>query len=172
MLDDFCTVEHAKAAYGVVVDLAAEQVDETATESLRAKMRSQPSTAVSESRMRSPAEPPSSAPQPGTLPATQIARPEKKPAAAETAASAAGQNRDATIESLREAFGEAWSFDVVYYTSRRGVAEVRGELRANGTYATETGVDENPSASSIGASLQAAADQSLVKCAQKVLRHS
>ena len=175
VLDDFCTVEHAKAAYGVVVDLAAEQVDETATESLRAKMRSQPSTAMSEIQMRSPAVPPSSAtqPQPGAaLPATQIAQSEKTPAAAETAASAAGRTRDATIESLREAFGEAWSFDVVYYTSRRGVTEVRGELRANGTYATETGVDDNPSASSIGASLQAAADQSLVKCAQKVLRNS
>ena len=71
---------------------------------------------------------------------------------------------------MREAFGEAWSFDVVYYTSRRGFAEVRGELRANGTYASETGIDENPSTSSIGARLQAAADQSLFKCAQKVLR--
>ena len=47
VLDDFCTVEHAREAYGVVVDLSKEVVDDSATESLRAQMRSQPSATKS-----------------------------------------------------------------------------------------------------------------------------
>jgi len=170
VLDDFCTVEHAKAAYGVVVDLAAERVNDIATESLRAQMRSQPAGTPTESQDRSPEEVALSESRVATPETPQRPAPGRTSTAVETAVSGASQSRDSTIESLREAFGEAWSFDVVYYSSRRGFAEVRGELRANGTYASETGIDENPSASSIGARLQAAADQSLFKCAQKVLR--
>ena len=170
VLDDFCTVEHAKAAYGVVVDLAAERVNDAATESLRAQMRSQPAGTLSESHDRSSEKVALNEARLATPETTQRPAPGRTSTAVETAVSGASQSRDSTIESLREAFGEAWSFDVVYYTSRRGFAEVRGELRANGTYASETGIDEDPSASSIGARLQAAADQSLFKCAQKVLR--
>lgn len=39
VLDEFCTVAHAREAYGVVVDLKSETVDKAATEALRAKMR-------------------------------------------------------------------------------------------------------------------------------------
>ena len=170
VLDDFCTVEHAKAAYGVVVDLAAERVNDAATESLRAQMRSQPAGTLSESHDRSSEKVALNEARLATPETTQRPAPGRTSTAVETAVSRVSQSRDSTIESLREAFGEAWSFDVVYYTSRRGFAEVRGELRANGTYASETGIDENPSASSIGARLQAAADLSLFKCAQKVLR--
>jgi len=42
VLDDFCTVEHAREAYGVVVDLDTETVDVPATEALRSRMRSEP----------------------------------------------------------------------------------------------------------------------------------
>ena len=42
VLDDFCTVEHARQAYGVVVDLDTEGVDLRATEALRAQMRADP----------------------------------------------------------------------------------------------------------------------------------
>ena len=42
VLDDFCTVEHAREAYGVVVDLDAEIVDTAATEALRSRMRADP----------------------------------------------------------------------------------------------------------------------------------
>lgn len=41
VLDDFCTVEHARTVYGVIVDPDAETVDLAATESLRRKMQSQ-----------------------------------------------------------------------------------------------------------------------------------
>ena len=39
VLDGFCTVDHARAAYGVVVDLEAETVDIDATERLRTAIR-------------------------------------------------------------------------------------------------------------------------------------
>ena len=42
VLDDFCTVEHARQAYGVVVDLDTETVDGPATEALRSRMRTDP----------------------------------------------------------------------------------------------------------------------------------
>ena len=42
VLDDFCTVEHAREAYGVVVDLETETVDTAATEALRSRMRAEP----------------------------------------------------------------------------------------------------------------------------------
>ena len=42
VLDDFCTVEHAREAYGVVVDLDTETVDVPATEALRSRMHAEP----------------------------------------------------------------------------------------------------------------------------------
>ena len=38
VLDGFCSVAHAREAYGVVVDAEAETVDIVATEALRARM--------------------------------------------------------------------------------------------------------------------------------------
>ena len=40
VLDGFCTVAHAWEAYGVVVDLAAEHVDEAATSTRRRALAS------------------------------------------------------------------------------------------------------------------------------------
>ena len=39
VLDDFCTVEHARQAYGVVVDLDTETVDMAATDALRSRAK-------------------------------------------------------------------------------------------------------------------------------------
>jgi N-methylhydantoinase B len=39
VLDEFCTVRHARDVYGVIVDLESETVDHAATEALRARMR-------------------------------------------------------------------------------------------------------------------------------------
>jgi len=44
VLDGFCTVEHARLAYGVVVDAGAETVDEAATRALRERLRNAPRT--------------------------------------------------------------------------------------------------------------------------------
>ena len=42
VLNDFCTVEHARDAYGVVVNLDTETVDTAATEALRSRMWTDP----------------------------------------------------------------------------------------------------------------------------------
>ena len=167
VLDDFCTVEHARKAYGVVVDLTTETVDESATESLRAQIRSQPlaTTSAPERKVQQVVR--------ETVPAqrdrvgarvSEPVQPAKSLEADQTVAS--------TISQLRGTFGDNWSFDIVYHTSNRSLTEVRGELRANGVYVSETGTHEHAGAGySAGKRLQAAAEQSFVKCAQKLLQN-
>ena len=168
VLDDFCTVEHARKAYGVVVDLTTETVDESATESLRAQMRSQPlaTTSAPERKVQQVVR--------ETVPAqrdrvgarvSEPVQPAKSLEADQTVAS--------TVSQLRGTFGDNWSFDIVYHTSNRSLTEVRGELRANGAYASETGTTENNGeVYSVGKRLQAAAEQSFVRCAQKLLHNT
>ncbi len=166
VLDDFCTVEHARKAYGVVVDLTTETVDESATESLRAQMRSQPlaTTSAPERKVQQVArETPAQRDRVGAR-VSEPVQPAKSLEADQTVAS--------TISQLRGTFGDNWSFDIVYHTSNRSLTEVRGELRANGAYASETGTHEHAGAGySAGKRLQTAAEQSFVKCAQKLLQN-
>ena len=166
VLDDFCTVEHARKAYGVVVDLTTETVDESATESLRAQMRSQPlaTTSAPERKVQQVVrETPAQRDRVGAR-VSEPVQPAKSLEADQTVAS--------TISQLRGTFGDNWSFDIVYHTSNRSLSEVRGELRANGAYASETGTHEHAGAGySAGKRLQTAAEQSFVKCAQKLLQN-
>ncbi|HIB82239.1 MAG TPA: hydantoinase B/oxoprolinase family protein [Gammaproteobacteria bacterium] len=166
VLDDFCTVEHARKAYGVVVDLTTETVDESATESLRAQMRSQPLATTSEPERKVQQvvrETPAQRDRVGAR-VSEPVQPAKSLEADQTVAS--------TISQLRGTFGDNWSFDIVYHTSNRSLTEVRGELRANGAYASETGTHEHAGAGySAGKRLQTAAEQSFVKCAQKLLQN-
>ena len=166
VLDDFCTVEHARKAYGVVVDLPTETVDESATESLRAQMRSQPlaTTSAPERKVQQVVrETPAQRDRVGAR-VSEPVQPAKSLEADQTVAS--------TISQLRGTFGDNWSFDIVYHTSNRSLTEVRGELRANGAYASETGTHEHAGAGySAGKRLQTAAEQSFVKCAQKLLQN-
>jgi hypothetical protein len=84
-----------------------------------------------------------------------------------------GQAVTSVISELRSTFGDSWSFDIVYHTSNRSLTEVRGELRANGVYASETGTSNNFGEDySTGKRLQDAAEQSFVKCAQKLLHNT
>ena len=166
VLDDFCTVEHARKAYGVVVDLTTETVDESATESLRAQMRSQPLATTSEPERKVQQVVRETPAQRGRVGArvSEPVQPAKSLEADQTVAS--------TISQLRGTFGDNWSFDIVYHTSNRSLTEVRGELRANGAYASETGTHEHAGAGySAGKRLQTAAEQSFVKCAQKLLQN-
>ena len=169
VLDDFCTVEHASAAYGVVVDLAKETVDESATESLRAQMRSQPlaTKSVSEGKTQQVSREP-------LLPVRrervedQISKSMQSPRSSDD-----DQTVASTVSELREMFGDDWSFDIVYHASNRSLTEVRGELRANGVYASETGTNENTEEGySAGKRLRAAAEQSFVRCGQKLLHRT
>ena len=164
VLDDFCTVEHAKTAYGVVVDVANERVDETATESLRAQMRNQPAEpSVSRPVHTDVKAAASSAVSQGAsvTPVDSTLVEDSKTDHVDTIESA--------TESLRNVYGDGWSFDIVYYSSYRGRTEVRGELRVNGIYVSETVRTEDGAERSTGKSLQSVAEQSFFRCAQKVL---
>jgi N-methylhydantoinase B len=167
VLDDFCTVEHARKAYGVVVDLTTETVDESATESLRAQIRSQPLATTSAPERKVQQVVRETVPAQRDRVGAQVSEPVQPAKSRE-----ADQTVASTISQLRGTFGDNWSFDIVYHTSNRSLTEVRGELRANGVYVSETGTHEHAGAGySAGKRLQAAAEQSFVKCAQKLLQN-
>jgi N-methylhydantoinase B len=140
VLDGFCTVEHARSAYGVVIDASLETVDETTTKALR-------------ERMRHPLR-------------------QEAPGTSAVGAAPAGKRVSAVAEAiarLREAYGGAWSFEVVNHSINGVAIEVVGQLRVAGASARE-----RAAASGSGASraelLERAADESLCKCADALLR--
>jgi N-methylhydantoinase B len=157
VLDDFCTVEHARNAYGVVIDIVNEQVDEAATESLRSRMENEPST--------------TSIP---TLPSPVASEKHRdqleisKPLSVSDTASANG-DKLASLAAIRAICGDQWSFEVVYYSQRGNTAEVRGELRANQSYVAETGSAVNNQGVSLGAALQTATDVSFQRCVERLV---
>ena len=168
VLDDFCTVDHARLAYGVVVDLAKETVDEPATESLRVQMRNQPPATTSAPEPKGDQV----VDQTGSTRTDSIDARVVEPVQIEKPREA-DQTVTSVISELRSTFGDSWSFDIVYHTSNRSLTEVRGELRANGVYASETGTNNNFGEDySTGKRLQDAAEQSFVKCAQKLLHNT
>ena len=157
VLDDFCTVEHARNAYGVVIDVVNEEVDETATNSLRSQMENAPSNvAISvtpapvgneELRDQAPA-PPSSAISEAIL---------------------SKVDKSESLTAIRATVGDQWSFEVVYYSQRGNIAEVRGELRANHSYVAETGSAVTDPGASLGAAFQAASDMSFQRCVERLI---
>ncbi len=162
VLDDFCTVEHARAAYGVVVDLKAEVVDEAATEALRRDMRSGVASATPAPRAPQPAADP---PAVATAPSTP------RPPPARAMPTSAMPTPIEIAARLREAFGEAWSFEILGHRRNGQGVEVDGALAAHGTRVRETGHANG--AGSPGARLEAAADDSLRRCAEALLaRHA
>jgi hypothetical protein len=156
-LDDFCTVEHARNAYGVVIDIVNELVDEAATESLRSRMENEPSSASI-----------------ATLPAPVVSEKHRdqleipQSSSVSEAASSSG-DRLASLEAIRAICGDQWSFEVVYYSQRGNMAEVRGELRSNESYVAETGSAVNDQGVSLGAALQTATDVSFQRCVERLV---
>jgi hypothetical protein len=149
----------------VVVDLTKETVDESATESLRAQMRNQPLATTSAPEPKVQQVVSQAVPTRADSDDARVSEPVQPAKSLE-----ADQTVTSVISELRSTFGDNWSFDIVYHTSNRGLTEVRGELRANGVYASETGTNKNSSENySAGNRLQAAAEQSFVKCAHKLL---
>ena len=157
VLDDFCTVEHARNAYGVVIDIVNEQVDEAATESLRSRMENEPSS--------------TSIP---TLPVPVMSEKHRdqleipQSSSVSEAASPTG-GKLASLEAIRAICGDQWSFEVVYYSQRGNMAEVRGELRSNESYVAETGSAVNDQGVSLGAALQTATDVSFQRCVERLV---
>jgi hypothetical protein len=75
----------------------------------------------------------------------------------------------ASLEAMRAICGDQWSFEVVYYSQRGNMAEVRGELRSNESYVAETGSAVNDQGVSLGAALQTATDVSFQRCVERLV---
>jgi hypothetical protein len=152
VLDGFCTVKHARTAYGVVIDPAAETVDVTATELLRDQLRSQreqlPSTGIDRATSPSSASP-------------------SGPTSAADAAPTLGD----VVNQLRAVYGDAWSFEIVEHRAHGDVIEVVGQLRANGSTAREATIADHTGCSQ-GELLERASEESLRKCALTLLRRA
>ena len=153
VLDGFCTVAHARTAYGVVIDPVAERVDATATELLRGQLRSQrqPLSAASIPRGSSPSS----------------ASPSARPLPPSTGAADPPTVGD-IVDQLRVAYGDAWSFEIVEHRAYGDVIEVVGQLRANGSTAREAAIADHTGCSQ-GELLERASDECLRKCALVVL---
>jgi N-methylhydantoinase B len=158
VLDGFCTVEHARMAYGVVIDPVAETVDATATQRLRDQLRLRrqtqqlPSASIRQAASPSPAG--ASAGPSGSSSAANVT-----PAIGDV------------VHQLRAAYGDAWSFEIVEHRAYGAVIEVVGQLRANGSTAREAVVADNRGCSQ-GELLERASDESLRKCALALLRRA
>ncbi len=157
VLDDFCTVDHARNAYGVVIDIVNEQVDEAATESLRSRMENEPST-TSISTLPLPV-------------ANEKNRDHLEITPSHSVSDGASSNGDrlASLAAIRAICGDQWSFEVVYYSQRGNMAEVRGELRSNQSYVAETGSAVTDQGVSLGAALQTATDVSFQRCVERLV---
>jgi hypothetical protein len=179
VLDGFCTVEHARAAYGVIVDPIAETVDEVATASLRQRMRALPQS--KEATSPSPRPPQAAATKP-RAPAGRPAASASQPAAARRPAAAASLPRPARVvangngrslgealNGLRDAYGKAWSFEIVRHSTNGRTVEVVGQLRANGATVRETAVGSATPGRSLGELLEQTANDSLHKCIETLI---
>ncbi len=192
VLDGFCTVEHARAAYGVVVDPVAEIVDEVATKAVRDRMRGavQAKAAMKAApppkttALPQPAEPPSRpAPAPSRLMSRGGASPLSsrriRPIAAAPSvppvpppiANRNGRSLRDVIGGLREAYGDAWSFEIVEHSAYGNTIEVVGQLCANGSAVRETAVADRDLGRSVGELLERAASDSLCKCIETLMRN-
>jgi hypothetical protein len=188
VLDGFCTVEHARIAYGVIVDAGAEAVDEAATtalrERLRGALRSKPATTTAPPQTTTSrrAAGPSlrQAPTPSRLMSRSGASPLSprwiRPIASPHHAPPPVTHRNArsvrdVVRGLREAYGDTWSFEIVQHSAYGNMIEVVGQLRANGLAVSETAVAGQAPGCSLGELLERAANDSLCKCVETLMRN-
>ena len=175
VLDDFCTVEHAREAYGVVVDLEAETVDTAATESLRSRMRADPrrgdsgSAATDRRRDGARREPRAALAASGAgRPAAagsgegRVAVPSVSTAPRAPSPAAASHGGPSSVEDLvarlNDRLGDDWSFDVQRHHRNGGGIEVRAELKADGTWVQRTGTSNDNGSLPLGAQIEMASE--------------
>lgn len=179
VLDGFCTIDHARLAYGVIVDAFAETVDEVATNVLRERMRSS-------SKPTAVAVPPKPASVGPTLrPQSGLAGPSMRntsdglhaagvpmPALAVSRSVTNGSGRSLTeaLHRLRTAYGNTWSFEIMRHSASGGKVEVVGQLHANGTTVREAAVAAANRNRTLGELLEHAANESLRKCVETLMR--
>ena len=160
VLDDFCTVTQAREAYGVVLDLERETVDEAATKALRQSMRAGTRAATTQPEISPRTSPaPTHASVSTNIAARPVAAPVPPPAMADF---------NDVVARLQGMHGTRWNFNILGYQRNNGAVEVTGEIRANGAVARATGRETN-AAASYGVQLQAASDDCLIRCAVKLL---
>jgi hypothetical protein len=82
-----------------------------------------------------------------------------------------GRSRTEVLRGLREAYGDAWSFEIVGHSAYGGTIEVVGQLRANGATVRETAAMAAPPGRSLGELLERAANDSLRKCVETLMRN-
>ena len=189
VLDDFCTVEHARQAYGVVVDLDTESVDPRATEALRSRMRADPRRGArgDSSSATTDRHGDGTRPEPRVARATSAADSsratgsgERRPAAAPVptarrgtpprAVSPAGApSIEDLVARLNARLGEGWSFDVLRHHRNGGGVEVVAELGANGTRVQRTGASNGNGHLPLGAQLEIASEAAFRSCAAEML---
>ena len=146
VLDDFCTIAHAQQAYGVVIDLANEAVDQAATTALRTELGAAPR------------------PQPAAPVAARQIRPTPR-----LKAPAPSDDLGPLVRRLRQAFGDDWSFEIVEHQVRGDAVHVVGQLHANGAEVRHSGRANGANGQSLGQKLEAASNDSLRKCATVLL---
>ena len=186
VLDDFCTVEHAKQAYGVVVDLDSETVDTRATEALRSRMRAEPRRGDSSpARVDRGGDAARRAPR-----AALAASAADRPAAAGPGESGLATPTDSTarraspprvaphsgapsvedlVARLNQRFGSDWSFDVQRRHRNGGGIEVLAELKSNGTRVQRTGTSNGNGSLPLGAQVEIASEAAFRSCVVEML---
>ena len=84
-----------------------------------------------------------------------------------------GRDRTLTelIRGLRDAYGEAWSFEVVEHSASAHAVEVIGQLRVNGSSVRESAIASRQNGVSRGEMLQRAANESLRKCVEMLMHN-
>jgi hypothetical protein len=100
------------------------------------------------------------------IPVAAQARPAPPLAASGNAASLGD-----ALRGLRDAYGSAWSFEVIEHSADGGRIEVIGQLRANGATVRETAVAAVSPGASLGELLQRTANDSLCKCVDTLMRN-
>jgi hypothetical protein len=163
VLDDFCTVEHAKQAYGVVVDLDTESVDLRATEALRSRMRAEPRRTADPSHATGSGER-----RPAAAPVSTARRTTPPPA---TSPAGAPSVED-LVARLNARLGDDWSFDVLRHHRNGGGIEVVAQLGANGTRVQRTGASNGNGHLPLGAQLGIASEAAFRSCTDAVLGES
>ena len=170
VLDDFCTVEHAREAYGVVVDLDTETVDVAATKALRSRMGADPrrrnsSPAAADRRgdmvrhepratlaTNAAGRPAAAGPGEG-----RVARPSVSTAPRAPSPEAASRGGPSSVEELvarlSERLGDDWSFDVQRHHRNGGGIEVTAELKSNGIRVQRTGTSNGNRSLPLGAQM-------------------
>ncbi len=181
VLDGFCTVEHARTAYGVIVDPVAESVDQggdrraaPAHAGFAAQQGSKFGDAASGagSRAKTTRSARTGCTSCGRCFAAFDGASAERPNAAtpsHAARTATAAGRSAGAQRLARGLWQRLEFRDRASQHERRTVEVVGQLRANGTTVRETAIAETTPGHSLGELLEQTANDSLCKCVEALI---